>query len=225
MERRGDTTNNEPQCYRPDNVRIADGALAITVKAEKTTCVDTKPDGTRYRHSSDYTSAMVQWRSLNFLYGKVEIRARMSGGKGPWPALWLLGLDCQAQNMTGSASGPCKWPQPRSDEIDIADVLHGSRTEVYQAIHSGTTDTGCFARTTDMSRDWHVYGLIWQPGSLTWTIDGDTTCRLTEGVPATPMFLILNVAVGGNSGGPIDPSTLPQTMLVDYINVRPLTGP
>jgi beta-glucanase (GH16 family) len=225
MNRRGDATNNEPQCYRPENVKISDGALAITVKAEAATCNDTKPDGTRYRHSSAYTSGMVQWRSLSFLYGTVEIRARMTGGKGPWPALWLLGIDCQEQNITGQADGPCRWPQPGSDEIDIADVLFGKRTEVYQAIHSGKTDTGCWGRTTDMSRDWHVYGLVWQPGSLTWTIDGQTTCRLTDGVPATPMFLILNVAVGGNSGGPVDAATLPQTMLVDYVTVRPLTEP
>ncbi len=211
MNRPGDPTNDEAQCYRLANVAVADGNLNITARAEPVVC----SDGTAY----SYTSGMVQWTTLSFLYGTVEIRARLSDGQGPWAALWLLGTNCQQQNITFDPNGPCDWPNTGSDEIDIADNLYGSTTNVYQWIHSNTTNTGCITPTTDVSRNWHTYSLTWAPGLLEWRIDGGMTCRTTTGVPSTPMFLILNVAMNGAGGGPILNSTLPQAIAVDYVKV------
>ena len=211
MNRPGDPTNDEAQCYRPANVAMADGYLNITARQEQVVC----SDGTAY----GYTSGMVQWTTLSFLYGTVEIRARLSNGQGPWAALWLLGTNCQQQNITFDPDGPCDWPNTGSDEIDIADNLYGSTTNIYQWVHSNTTNTGCIATTTDVSQNWHTYSLTWAPGLLEWRIDGGMTCRITTGVPSTPMFLMLNVAMNGAGGGPILNSTLPQTMTVDYVKV------
>ncbi len=210
MNRPGDPSNNEAQCYQPANVAVAGGNLSITAQAEPVVC-----NGSPY----GYTSGMAQWTTFSFLYGTVEIRAKLTGGQGPWPALWLLGTDCQQQNVTLDPNGPCNWPNSGSDEIDIADVLYGNHTSFYQWIHSNATNAGCIATTTDIGQNWHTYGLTWAPGSLTWLIDGVTTCTMTTGVPSTPMFLILNVAVGGNGGGAITPSTLPQTAAIDYVKV------
>lgn len=210
MNRPGDASNNEAQCYQPANVAVANGSLSITARAQSAVC-----NGATY----GYTSGMVQWSNFSFLYGTVEIRAKLAGGQGPWPALWLLGTDCQQQNVTLDPNGPCNWPATGSDEIDIADVLYGNHTSFYQWIHSNATNAGCIPTTTDVSQNWHTYRLDWAPGSLVWLIDGVTTCTMTTGVPSTPMFLMLNVAVGGNGGGAITPSTLPQTAAIDYVKV------
>jgi hypothetical protein len=74
-----------------------------------------------------------------------------------------------------------------------------------------------------VSQNWHVYQLVWTPDSLTWKIDGVTTYSVTSGVPSTPMFLLIETALGGIAGGTIDDSTLPQTMLIDYVRVTPYT--
>jgi hypothetical protein len=50
-------------------------------------------------------------------------------------------------------------------------------------------------------------------------IDGVTTCVLTSPIPSTPMFMIIDTAVGGDGGGQIVNSTLPQTTQVDYVRV------
>lgn len=211
MNRQGDLSNNEVECYQPANVTTGTNSnLAITTQVQPIAC-----GGTNF----NYTSGMVQWTTFNFLYGTVEIRAKLTGGTGPWPALWLLGYNCQAQNINFDPNGPCNWPQPGSDEVDIVDDLYSSRTNVYEWIHSGTTNAGCIATTTDMSQNWHTYSLVWSPGKLVWKIDGVTSCTMQSGVPSTPMFLILNVAVGGNGGGTVAPSTFPQTMLIDYVKV------
>ena len=53
------------------------------------------------------------------------------------------------------------------------------------------------------------------------TVDGGAqSCTISSNVPTTPMFLIMNVAVGGFGGGTVNNSTLPQTMYIDYVKVN-----
>jgi len=206
LNRPGDSSNSELQCYLPSNAAVGNGNLVLTTK------VDSSCSG------YSYTSAMVQWRTFNFLYGTVEIHALESGGKGTWPALWLLGSDCQAGNIIDANDPSCHWPMPGSDEIDITEVLGNDLTQVAQSIHSNGYNRTCYAKTADPSVNWHTYLLDWQPGSIVWKIDGTTTCTETTNVPSHPMFLIMNTAVGGAAGGVVN-STLPQTHSIDYVRV------
>ena len=209
LSRPGDRGNNEIGCYRPSNVAMSGGALVLTTR------VDSSCSGCRY------TSAMVQWRTFSFLYGTIEIRAREAGGRGTWPALWLLGADCQQTNITTPDNvGTCNWPAPGSDEVDIAETKGGNLTLVNEWLISNAGIKGCQAPASDVSSNWHTYSLVWQPGSLIWRIDGTVTCSLqTADVPSRPMFLIINTAVGGNGGGAVDDRTLPQTHSIDYVRV------
>lgn len=208
LNRPGDGSNAEAQCYRPANVVEKGGSLVITTK------VDTSCPGHRY------TSGMVQWKSANFTFGTLEFRARFAGGTGTWPAVWMLGAGCQKSNVsTPDNVGSCNWPAPGSQEIDVAEIYGGGRTSVHQGLITAAGTAGCNATTSDVSTNWHVYTLVWAPGSLTWKIDGRTTCTLRENVPITPMFVMINTAVGGSSGGPIVDSTLPAQTFVDDLRV------
>jgi hypothetical protein len=210
MNREGDQSNSELQCYQPANVVVEAGNLQITSEVQPIIC-----NGTNYR----YTSGMVQWTSFNFTYGTVEFRAKMAGGRGPWPTIWMLGANCQATNILSANNvPPCNWPQPGSDEIDITEVLSSNHSSVNQQIHSDIYNWGCSVNTADLSQDFHTYQLEWSAGSLVWKIDGTQTCQVTNHVPSTPMFLLINTAIGG-AGGSVDDSTLPQTMSVDYVKV------
>ncbi|MCW2722443.1 MAG: hypothetical protein JWR81_6265 [Pseudonocardia sp.] len=212
VDRGGDASNNEAQCYIPGNVSEADGYLQITSK------VDSSCKGYKY------TSGMVQWKDFNLTYGTIEIRARQAGGKGSWPAQWLLGADCQAATMTSDENfGGCDWPNPGSDEVDIAEFKSSGPTVNWQNVISG--DSGfktCKPNVSDASENWHVYTLTWHAKTLVWKVDGKTTCTQTEAVPTQPMFLIINNAMGGDGGGAIDGSDFPQTMQVDYVRVSRL---
>jgi beta-glucanase (GH16 family) len=147
----------------------------------------------------------------------------LAGGTGTWPGVWLLGANCQQTNVPSADNvPPCNWPEPGSDEIDIAEVF-GGLTTVHQNVYSAGSRLSHSASTTDVSQNWHVYQLVWTPDSLTWKIDGVTTYSVTSGVPSTPMFLLIETALGGIAGGTIDDSTLPQTMLIDYVRVTPYT--
>lgn len=204
LDREGDLSNSELACYRPANQSVAAGLLNLTVQRQTVTC-----NGRRY----NYTSSMVQWKSFNFTYGTIEVRAKMTGGTGPRPAIWLLGVNCQQTNpVSAGNSGPCVRPQPGSDEIDIAEFLSTDRSAVNQQIHSNN-NAGCSATTSDASLNYHVYRFEWAKGSATWKIDGVQTCHITTSIPSTPMFLMLNVAMHGTVSG------VPQTLSVDYVTV------
>ena len=210
LNRGGDASNHEAQCYVPGNVNESGGNLAITSKVD--------PSCQGYR----YTSGMVQWKKFNFTEGTVEIRAEQSGGQGSWPAQWLLGARCQAANLTTNENvGGCDWPEPGSDEIDIAEFKTGGPTTVLQNVVSGGSGfRTCTETVSPADQNWHVYALTRTPTSLTWSVDGRTTCTQRAVVPTDPTFLIINNAMGGDGGGRVDPGDFPQTMLIDYVRVK-----
>lgn len=196
--------NGESQCFQPAGDSEGGGYLAETVR------VDSSCSG------YSYTSGAVQSRK-SFLYGTVEVRAKLAGGKGPWPTIWLLGAGCQPWRMSTGCHP--KWPQPGSEEIDIADALYSNHTTVTEGLHASAGGVMCSPALTEDSQNWHVYSVVWGPGALTWMIDGVTTCTERDAaVPSHPMFVILDTAVGG-TGGQIDNATLPQTSLFDYVRV------
>ncbi len=215
LNRQGDQGDGEEECYNPSQVSISNGNLVITSIAQTTTCGDRDNSPSQF----PYLSGMVQWTSFNFTYGTVEFRAKMAGGQGTWPAVWMLGANCQTTSILSAENTGCNWPQPGSDEIDITEIKGGALTMVWQNVISGNSGfQTCEPTATAVSENFHVYQLVWAPGSLIWKIDGTQTCQFANNIPSTPMFLIINTAMGG-AGGSVNPSTLPQTMSIDYVKV------
>lgn len=206
MSRDGDQSNSELQWYLPGNVSVSNSNLNILTKVQSI-------------NGRSYTSGMVQWGWYNFLYGTIEIRAKMSGGTGPWGGIWLLGSDCQISNPTSPDNiGTCNWPNPGSDEIDVVEIANSNYTQTRQnLIDSSGDNTNTINLGFDSSAAFHTYQLVWAPNSLIWKVDGTTTKSLARS-PSSPMFLLLNNAVGGVGGTPNN-STLPVTMFVDYVKV------
>lgn len=161
-----------------------------------------------------YASGLINTAGrFAFTYGSVEIRARMPQGRGLWPAFWLLPADRT-------------WPP----EIDVFEVLGNDTTTLHTTVHSAlgihpgaqSAQSGHETRTSDLSKDFHVYGMTWTKEKLVWSLDGKT---IFESPTPTdlhkPMYLVLNLAVGGSWPGSPDATTqLPASLLVDWIRVR-----
>jgi beta-glucanase (GH16 family) len=212
----GDRSNNEPECYLPANTSESNGSLNETVEAKNATCPIDSTNGGSGSLSSKYASGAVQMSGFNFTYGTVQFRAKFAGGSGPWPAVWLLGTNCQ--QPTYLTTQTCNWPNTGAQEVDLAEILQGDHVNVNEEVWLNGATPACQPTTTDVSQNWHVYGFAWSPSEVVFTIDGATTCTITSAVPSTPMFMIIDTAVGA-SGGSIVKSTLPQTTSIDYVRV------
>jgi beta-glucanase (GH16 family) len=216
LNRAGDYSNNEKECYSPSQVSVSGSNLVINSLAQTTTCGDANHSPSAFPVLSGY----VQWKTFNFTYGTVEWRGTLGAGTGgQWPAVWLLGSNCQAENViTADNSGACSWPHAGSDEIDITEMLNTPTT-----IQQGTVSTSGvwhshYQSVSDVSINLHTYQLVWAPGSLTWKVDGVSTYSYAgSDVPSTPMFLIINSAAGGN--GTVVPSSYPKKSSIDYVKV------
>jgi beta-glucanase (GH16 family) len=212
LNREGDQGVGEQECYNPSQVSVSNSLIITTIQLT-TICGDSENSPAPF----PYLSGMVQWTSFNFTYGTVEFRAKMAGGQGTWSAVWMLGANCQATSIVSAENTGCNWPQPGSQEIDIAEIKNSISTTVWQNLIAGNNQS-CTPTASDVAQNFHVYELVWEPDSLLWKIDGTQTCMFTTNIPSTPMFLLINTAVGGAGGTP-DPAAFPQTMSIDYVKI------
>lgn len=202
--------NGEVQRYtnRLENARVEGGELII----------EARKDGPAEK---PYTSARVV-SEAHWLYGKIEIRAKMPGGQGTWPAIWMLPKEM--------SYGQSYWPD--NGEIDIAEHIGREPDSLYTSLHTknlnwmhGTGVTQIINLPTAIS-DYHVYGLEWTPDYMIISIDGVAVNTFVN--PKTnwgdwpfdkSFFLILNLALGGGFAGDLDETVLPRQLRIDYVRV------
>lgn len=203
--------NKELEWYLPENVSVGEGALRLRAEPEiihRGTATYEYSSGmvTTGRRTYDRTPPT----KFEFQYGYAEIRARVPAGQGLWPAFWML---------------PAR--QVSLPEIDVMEVLGHEPEELHFNFHYRDAEgqkqnLGTSMKTADLSDDWHVYAVDWSPERIIWYFDGEERWRYEEAdhVPHEPMYLILNLAVGGIWANAPDASTkFPADFLIDYVRV------
>jgi beta-glucanase (GH16 family) len=222
--------NQELQYYtrsRTQNARVVDGMLILETHKEKIKNPAFDPESERWKQSrefGDYTSASLTTRGkFRWLYGRVEVRAKLPAGRGLWPAIWMLGVNI----------GQIGWPA--CGEIDIMenvghdpDVIHANiHTKKYN--HVMKTNKGSKISIPEPYNAYHVYAIEWSEDRIDFFVDEQkyfTYENEDSGEDAwpfnQPQYLILNIAVGGSWGGEqgVDPFVFPQRMTIDYVRVH-----
>jgi beta-glucanase (GH16 family) len=187
------TPNGEAQYYAPDSFKVADGLLQI--QADK-----------RDMEGFHYTSGIITtFDKFSMTFGYVEMRAKLPKGKGLWPAFWLIPVDQS-------------WPpemdvfEARGDHPDtISMTNHWSDEGKHQFVTQSYTGP-------DFTQDFHTFGVEWSPSEIIWYVDGVDRFRTNQGVPSKPMYLVVNLAVGGNLVGyPDDSTPFPSHLEIDYV--------
>lgn len=197
--------NNELQYYTAaaSNSYIENGSLVIQALKEN-------------YQTKEYTSARLRTADRgDWLYGRIDVRAKLPFGQGLWPAIWMLPTDWEYGG----------WPA--SGEIDIMELLGQEPYKVYGTIHYGTSanhqSSGASYQlpSSTFSADYHLFSIVWDSISFRWSVDGNEYHTEVHGQPFDKRFhLLLNVAVGGNwPGSPNASTTFPQRMFVDYVRV------
>jgi hypothetical protein len=192
----------ELQVYDRSGVSVSDGMLHLTAREEAS-------------HGMDYVSGLVQTGGydgtsgeprFNFLYGYMEVRAKLPSGQGIWPAIWMMPASYNDGN----------------GELDVLEVIGSESNVANFSLHrNGAHNTDTWTGP-DFSDGFHTYGVDWQPDHVAWYVDGVERGRMTDPALICPeaMYPILNVAVGGDWPGAPDATTaFPATMDVDYVRV------
>lgn len=240
---KGFVRNYELQWYQSDNAICRDGCLIITARHEQVknpnyvkfdaTNKDgrprrRRPDWRQQREYAEYTSASVNTRGKQeFLYGTLEVRARIPVHEGAWPAIWTLGS---------------QWHWPSCGEIDVMeyyrinDVPHILANAAWGNDHNQAVWNSkaiLFSHFTDKDPDWaqkfHVWRMEWKPEYLRIYLDDEllNDIDLTNTINGTygdnknpfhtPQYFLLNLAIGGQHGGEPVPEKYPLRYEIDYI--------
>ncbi|UEM18700.1 family 16 glycosylhydrolase [Skermanella mucosa] len=172
---------------------VKDGVLTIEAKP-------TPPEMKSHFENLPYTSGLLTSAHTQ-TYGYFEVRSQLPTGKGLWPAFWMVG-DGNYGNR----------------EIDIFEVLGDAPGRVYQTVHRPDLPSASNSYYgINASDGFHTFGLEWSPDEIIWYVDGQTTFRQPNFVDV-PMYMLLNLAVGGSWPGSPDATTsFPAQMHIDYV--------
>ena len=214
----GSWWNNEAQHYTNStkNSIVSDGTLKIIAIKENYT-VDNS--------TKNYTSARLNSK-FGFKYGRVDVKAKLPATQGTWPAIWTLGTNInEIGNFFGDSEGSVGWP--RCGEIDIMEQNGWNKNELYGYFHFANPqgeygNHGNITSISNASGEYHIYSMEWTDEIIKILIDDKEFVSLINNgnVPYDNRhYLLLNIAIGGNLGGDIDPSFSQDRMEIDYVRV------
>ncbi|WNC71752.1 family 16 glycosylhydrolase [Thalassotalea psychrophila] len=217
--------NNEVQCYTDDessanqNYQVSDGTLQIIARKQAISC-----PGLGGAQKSWTSGRLNSKDKAEFLYGRIEARIKFHNLEGgTWPAFWMLENRINQQPIKNDDDFSF-WPNPGAGEIDVWEWFsnqpntfitnffntNGCANEVRYSYPNGGNDV----------LQWHKYAMEWDENNISFFIDD--TLVTSHNISACaqykePMFILLNVAMGGSLGGSIDSSLNKATMEVDYV--------
>jgi beta-glucanase (GH16 family) len=224
---RGFVRNQELQWYQPDNVTCQNGLLIIEGRRERKhnpRYSSNSRDWRRSREYAEYSSSSLTTRRLHsWKFGRFEMRGRIDTRPGLWPAFWTLGIE---------------GPWPANGEIDIMEYYRG----VLLANAAWAGERRWTAQWDDSrkpitefndpnwSEKFHIWRMDWDADSIKLYVDDlllnqvdlkETISKNGDGKNPFRQrhYIILNLAIGGTSGGDPSDTKFPAKFEVDYVRI------
>ena len=164
---------------------------------------------TAEQQDEDYFSGKLE-STFGFQYLDFTFRVNTLEGPGLFPAIWMLPV-----------SGA------RFPELDIYELLGDEPNIFYGVMHylqDENHERQSFAHDFSESAipDSYTIRFRWTEDEIAWYLDGEKVFSITDHVPQEPMYLIFNLAVGGNwPGNPTEETKFPATFEVEVLEFLP----
>ena len=145
-------------------------------------------------------------------YGVYEINAKVPAGQGLWVDFWLL-------PENGS------WPP----ELDVMEINGGNPTSLNTGIHTDSTGqvtaVGTGTPIPNASTGFNTYTVDWEPNTITWYFDGNEVFQTaTPADMHQPMYMLIDLEVGGPYGNPNSITQFPANLQVNYVRAYATTA-
>jgi len=198
----GHSRDRQMQAYAPEQLQVSGGQLHII--ARHVDGISASYDGQDRQYVSGLISTFGMFAQT---YGKFEIRCRLPAGRGLRPAFVLMPL-----------------PSGALPSIDVFQTTGDPAPKIFFGNHWGTEQTersyGNGLDAGDLSSSFHTISMEWDREHITWFVDAREKFHSWDGVPHQPMYLMIDLAVGGRLAGAPDASTvLPASFDIDYVHV------
>jgi len=193
--------NNEAQIYQSGSstVRVANGVLVLEA----------------LRQGSGIVSGRIDTKGkVNVSVGtRLEAKIRLPKGRGTWPAFWLLSDNQPHTSKLHPTTAD--WEGERfymwDGEIDIMESYGQYQSMVEATLHTFDKSTEKDQAIADPD-GWHTYWMEWRSDAMVLGVDATTLLSYPkQSKPASSYpftndnkyYVILNLAMGGDGGGPI----------------------
>ena len=184
--------NNELQMYIPDQLEYIDDNVIIN--ADKI--------------GANYVSGKTESK-MAFRYGEFSFRVKLMEGKGFFPAIWMMPANGES-----------------TPEVDLFELIgsepdrfHGVMHYIDNGERSVTEHVHSFGTNIPES---FILTFKWTEDYILWQVNGTEVQRITDHVPNIPMYMIMNLAIGGNwPGSPDENTVFPNDFTVQVLNFDP----
>jgi len=222
----GFVRNQELQWYQPENARCENGYLIIEARREEKpnpAYVPGSKDWRTDRPIINYTSACLITRGRKtWQYGRFEMKAKIDISPGLWPAWWTLGT-----------AG--KWPA--NGEIDIMEYYRKrllANIACLNKEHGAEWFSNTFSTDSLGGKKWsakfHIWRMDWTKEFIALYVDNQLLNKVSldslinkDGSGFNPFkqphYMLLNLAIGGTSGGDPSDTPFPKEFVIDYVRV------
>lgn len=221
----------------PENVFVRDNGEGGELVLKATD----RPEELQYNNPRNasreviYNSGSVRTHGkVEFLYGRLEMRAKLPKGQSVFPAFWTLGSDF---TIDGDISNEQGYGWARCGEIDIMELIgsneggNGNKI-VYQTLHTSDGNDGVdhklagvsYKISEDFADDYHIFGINWSKGKMEWYVD-DQIVKIVDysNDPVAskcldrPQYIQMNLAMGGAWPGEIQEGLDGTEYAIDYV--------
>jgi len=222
----GFVRNQELQWYQPENARCENGYLIIEARRDEKpnpAYVPGSKDWRTDRPIINYTSACLITRGRKtWQYGRFEMKAKIDISPGLWPAWWTLGT-----------AG--RWPA--NGEIDIMEYYRKrllANIACLNKDHRAEWFSNTFSTDSLGGKKWsakfHIWRMDWTKEFIALYVDNQLLNKVSldslinkDGSGFNPFkqphYMLLNLAIGGTSGGDPSDTPFPKEFVIDYVRV------